>query len=181
MAMIRIYDETVGQTAGVLVTTTGKGQIKNDGTEAFAQAVTNVDSSGTAVDLATEATLLDVLTALETPATALPPTPLMTTSDMLHGNVSRTGAGETEMVNQVSGQTTKLYMYALTVPGAGTVEIRDGTAGTVLRKHVFSAAGGIVLDFNSRPYAKTTANTDLTFYWSGSGEANIDFDYVTSA
>jgi len=68
MALKRIYDQTLGQLAGVLVTTTGLGNITRDGTEAYAQAVTNVDSSGTSVDLATEETL--VLVEADTAATA---------------------------------------------------------------------------------------------------------------
>lgn len=137
---------------------------------------------------ATEATQLEVLAAvegvqaaLEAPVDELPPEPLMPDSDMTAGNVSRSGAGETSMVAATTAQTTKLYCYAVTVPGAGTVEIRDGAGGAALRKHIFPATGGIIRDVRSRPYAKTTANTALMFYWSGSGEANIDFDYVKGA
>lgn len=127
-------------------------------------------------------TKLDTLhTDLTTPATELPKTPLMGTSDLTASNVSRSGVGETSMVAATTSQTTKLYGYAVTVPGAGTVEVRDGVGGTALRKHIFPAAGGIIRDVRSRPYAKTTANTALVFYWSGTGEANIDFDYVTGA
>jgi hypothetical protein len=106
-------------------------------------------------------------------------TSLLTASGLTSGNVSRTGSGVTEMVAAASGETARLHRYAVTVPGAGTVEIRDGS--TAIRKHVFPAAGGMVREFSDRPYAKTTANTALNFYWSGSGEANIDFEYVRSA
>ena len=46
MAIYRIYDETVGQRAGFLVDTDSMGQIKRDGTNAYAQAVVWVDESG---------------------------------------------------------------------------------------------------------------------------------------
>lgn len=60
--MERIFDQTVGQLAGVKVITTGKSRPKNDGTDAYAQAVfmagaagtattTSVASSGTSVTL----------------------------------------------------------------------------------------------------------------------------------
>lgn len=42
----RIYDQTVGQLAGVKVVTTGKGIIKRDGTDAFAQGVVLLDTNG---------------------------------------------------------------------------------------------------------------------------------------
>jgi hypothetical protein len=111
------------------------------------------------------------------------PAPVETTlkdaSGLTNGNVSQTGSGATQMVAAASGETTRLHRYTVTVPGAGTVEIRDNT--TAIRKHIFPAAGGIVREFSDRPHAKTTANTALNFYWSGSGEANIDFEYVRSA
>lgn len=129
--------------------------------------------------LATEETLGNVETALTTPATSIPHFGLDATLDYTPGNVSRSGAGETTMVSATASQTTRLYQYAVTVPAAGTVEIRDGASGTVKRKHIFAAAGGIVRDDRAgRPWAVTTANTALVFYYSGTGEANIDFDYV---
>lgn len=41
----RIYDQTVGQLAGVSVATTGKGNITNDGLQAFAQMVVSASGS----------------------------------------------------------------------------------------------------------------------------------------
>jgi len=66
MALLRIYDQIVGQLAGVLVTTTSKGNLKQDGTEAFAQAVTLVDTGGTPTNFATETTQLLVKSDLDT-------------------------------------------------------------------------------------------------------------------
>lgn len=117
-------------------------------------------------------------TLLGTPATELPKRPLLSASDLTYAAVSRSGAGETTMVSATASQTTKLYRYSVTTPAAGTVEIRDGASGTALRKHVFPAAGGLVMDLMERPYAKTTANTALVFYWSGTGQAEIEFDHV---
>jgi len=181
MALKRIYDQTLGQLAGVLVTTTGLGQIKRDGTEAFAQAVTNVDSSGTSVDLATEATALDILTALQTPAAELPETPLMPTSDLTHAFVTSSSSGEQDMVSATASQTTKLYAFTITAAAATVVEIRDGASGTALKTIEFPAAGAYVYDLRERPYAKTTANTKLVRNSTVATKVTIDFDYVKSA
>jgi hypothetical protein len=132
-------------------------------------------------DLATEASLQNLITAVSQPATEIPHEALDATLDVTHANVSRTGAGETTMVSATSSQTTRLHEYIVTVPGAGTVEIRDGASGTALVKHIFAAADGVGREFNGRPWGVTTANTALIFYWSGSGEANIDFFYKKSA
>lgn len=155
---------------------------------AFIDSISSSDGSGGGSGDASAAkqdeqtaVLEDIETALTAPVSELPKTPLLSESDMVAGNVSRTGAGETTMVAAVSGQTTKLHAYAVTVPGPGTVEIRNGTGGTVLRKHVFPDKGGLIRDERERPYAKTGTNTALVFYWSGSGEANIDFDTKTGA
>lgn len=158
----------------------------------YAQATVNVDPATglppAGAGDASEATLQLILTEigdtntlLGTTVDTLAETPLMAASDLTGHNVSRTGAGETSMVAAVASQTTRVHAYAVTVPGAGTVEIRSGASGTVLRKHIFPAAGGLERNHRERPYGKTGANTALMFYWSGSGEAHIDFDYVTSA
>ena len=181
MALKRIYDQTIGQLAGVLVTTTGLANITRDGLEAYASAVTNVDSTGAAVDLATETTLDAVLTALETPAAELPPTPLLATTDLTHAFVTSSSSGEQDMVTATASQTTKLYAFTITAAAATVVEIRDGAAGTALRTIEFPAAGAYVFDLRERPWAKTTANTKLVRNSTVATKVTIDFDYVKGA
>jgi hypothetical protein len=140
-----------------------------------------VDQDGNPVgEVANTALLTEIRDILNTPLSETPPPSTELTSELSVGNVSRTGAGETTMAAAVASQTTKLYEYAVTVPGAGTIEIRNGAGGTVLRKHVFPDKGGLHKSFRSRPYAVTGVNTALVFYWSGTGEANIDYDFETS-
>lgn len=147
--------------------------------------LTEAQAQGIAGDLAKDQTLQssidkenEILQELQTPVDNANFVPLLNTSGMQSHNVSRTGAGVEVMVGAQAGEVTRLYRYAITVPGAGTVEIRSGT--DVRRRHKFpsSNGGGIVRDLSSRPYAVTDANTALNFYWSGSGEAHIDFEYT---
>lgn len=145
--------------------------------------VDHEEGGGTSITgYALEATQASVLAELQTPSTSQPDFELADASDLTSAAVSRNGAGETTMVTATASQTTRLHQYSIVVPAAGTVEIRDGASGAVLRKHVFSAANmGIDKHFRVRPYAKTTVNTALIFYWSGTGQAEIEFDYIKSA
>ena len=114
MALKRIYDQTVGQLAGVLVTATGLGTITRDGSEAFAQAVTYVTGAGDQADLATEATQLDVLAELQTVPTSIPHFATDTTSDLTYGFSSSSASGEVSLVTATSAQTTRVYKAVVT-------------------------------------------------------------------
>jgi len=181
MALKRIYDQTLGQLAGVLVTTTGLGNITRDGTEAYAQAVTNVNSSGVSVDLATEATQLDVLAELQTSPTSIPHFATDTTSDLTYGFSSSSASGEVSLVTATSGQTTRIYKAVVTAAAATVVELRDGASGTALWTIEFPAAGAYVFDFDPRPWAKTTANTALIRNSTVATKVTIAFWYIKSA
>lgn len=142
----------------------------------------NVVSTGSGgVGLATEATLEDVLTVLETPAAALPQTPLLTTSDLTRAFDDASTVGEDSLVSASALQTTRGYIITVTSAGAGYIELRDGSAGTALMRIDFPAAGGWVFDLNERPWVKTTANTALYWYRSAAVAMTIDLRYVKSA
>jgi hypothetical protein len=181
MTIERIYDQTVGQLAGVRVVSAGKGEIKRDGTEAFAQAVTNVNSAGDSVDLATEATQLDVLAELQTVPTSIPHFATDTTSDLTYGFSSSSSSGEVSLVTATASQTTRVYKAVVTAAAATVIEIRDGAAGTALWTIEFPAAGAYVFDFDPRPWAKTTANTALIRNSTVATKVTIAFWYIKSA
>ena len=178
MALERIFGDF--QNAGVLVSTTGNSNPAT-GVEAYAQAVTYVDTNGAPSDLMLETTGQDILTALETPATELPKTPLMTTSDLTRVFDSKSTLAEDSLVSATASQTTRVYALTVTSAGAGYIELRDGSAGTVLMRIDFPAAGAYVFDVNSRPWAKTTANTALFWYRSAAVAMTIQAYYVKSA
>lgn len=181
MAVV-VFDQTIGQWAGVEVTTTGKSRPNTvAGTTGYAALVSLVDSGGLPTDLALESTLQDVLTALQTPATSLPHFATDTTSDLTHGFSSSSSSGERTLVGAVSGQTTRIYRMTITAAAATVIELRDGASGTALKTMEFPAAGAYVYDFDPRPYVKTTANTALILNSTVATKTTIDFGYITSA
>lgn len=125
--------------------------------------------------------LAAIETSLGTPATELPKTPLMTTSDLTRVFDSGSTVAEASLVSATASQTTKGYIITVTSAGAGYIELRDGSAGTVLMRIDFPAAGGWVFDLNERPWVKTTANTALYWYRSAAVAMTIDLRYVKSA
>ncbi len=145
---------------------------------------TSPATSGTGGTWSQSALLRGIYNLLASNVTSLPHFTLDATSDLSNGNVSRSGTGEIQMLAAGgAGVTHKIHRYAIIVPAAGTVEIRDGAvgaSGAMRRKHVFTGKGGIDRIFDPRPYAKGTAATAMSFYWSGTGDANIDFDYASN-
>lgn len=159
MAIERIYDQTVGQLAGFRVVAAGKGQIANDGTQAFVQAVTVVDNSGAEVGLATEATLLDVLTTLQTPAATLPVPGIVGAGDttFARNQINISTATTTQIVAAVSGQTTRAYVVALTVDGAQVLTLNAANAAPTTFEFQ-SSGGSLVLDLMGYAWFETAAN-----------------------
>jgi hypothetical protein len=138
MALERIFGDF--QNAGVLVTTTGNSNPAT-GVEAYAQAVTNVDSSGTAVDLATEATLQLVqddtaalVTAAQDPnAVNVYPLPDQT----LSGLTAQITGTSTTAVTGMGAPGANLYNYITQITVTNTdatvgtlVNLQDGSGGT---------------------------------------------------
>jgi hypothetical protein len=176
---IRIYGPN--QVAGVAVTTTGKGNIKSDGTEAFAQVVVNAQSDGTIADAATEETLLDVLTELQTPASYLPLPPVAASTDitLTRATVAITTATDTTIVTATAAQSTRLHRAHLSVSGAVTLTWKS--ASTSLFAVDLPAAGVWSLDFSPYWWAKTANNEALVLTTSAAVNVKGIVDYVKSA
>jgi hypothetical protein len=106
---------------------------------------------------------------------------LNATSDLTRAYDDGATAAEESLVSATASQTTRVHRIVATADAACDIELRDGSAGTVLRKLHFPAAGAYVLDFNARPWAKTTANTALFWARSAAVACTIEIDYVKSA
>lgn len=177
---VRIYDQTVGQLAGVAITTTGNGTITRDGLEAYAQVMMLADASGTIIDLTGFATAANQVTAngyLATIATnsadttavnvyPLPTTPTRGLTAQMTGTTSTAvtgmGAGGSGVFNYITSITISNTDIAV-----GTlVELQDGSGGTSFASFPApkaSAAGdvnGATFTFPT-PIKQPTANTAL--------------------
>jgi len=131
--------------------------------------------------LATEATQEAVLEALQTEATSIPHFALDATSDLTYVFSSSSASGEVSLVTATASQTTKAYRMVITAAAATVIELRDGASGTALWSIEFPAAGAYVFDLNSRPWAKTTANTALMRNSTVATKVTIALWYVKSA
>ena len=153
-----------------------------DGTHAEVVSTTAPVGGATLSEQESQTTLLTSIdnTLASTP-TELPKQPLMATSYLTYVHVTRSTSGETLAVSATSGQTTRVHRVTITVAGAVTVELLDGSGGTSLRKWVFAAAVGVVMDFSERDYAKTTANTALYVKTSAAVAVDVGIDYIKSA
>lgn len=190
---IRIFDQTVGQLAGVVVTTTGKGTITNDGLEAYAQLVVPVDPSGDPIAVglldendvrinpATEETLQAVVDALDAPVAYLPPQPVVPSTDttLTRAQVNTTSATTTAIVGATASQSTRAHRIALTVAGANVLTFKSAT--TVLGVFEFTAAGSLVFDFNSYWWFKTANNEAFNLTTSTTAHVDGIVDYVKGA
>lgn len=127
-------------------------------------------------------TKLDTLhTDLTTPATELPKTPLMATSDLSYAFDSSSASTERSLVASTASQTTKGYMIVATAAAATTLTFLDGTGGAVLFTLEFPAAGAFTLDVMSRPYFKATVATALFVKSSNAVKTTVGLYYVKGA
>jgi hypothetical protein len=125
----RIYGDY--QTAGLLVTTTGKSQVNNDGTDAYAQAVFMVDASGAIVGNNTSQNIT-------TNATTTVKTGAGTFAGL---SINTAGATSTATVyDNTAGSGTKLGTFSTTAQGYIPVNIPFATGLTVV------TAGGTPAD-----------------------------------
>lgn len=183
MALKRIYDQTLGQLAGVLVTTTGLGNITRDGTEAYAQAVTNVDSGGVAVDLATEATQLDVLAALETVPAYLPPEPVVPSTDttLTPGTINLSAvSGDQTLVSATAAQSTRVHRLFATFTGGASESLVTVKSGATAIGYFRVPTAGLVVDLEFSSYWHYKTANNEAFILSPSVALNIagSFQYV---
>lgn len=106
--------------------------------------------------------------------------PLWPTNDLTGLRINTAASGDTALVAAVAGQTTRVHSLRLSVAGAVIVQIKNGA--TVLEVFNFAGVGGaLVLDFRSRPWYLTTANTALNINLSAAVQVDGRIEYVTSA
>jgi hypothetical protein len=108
-------------------------------------------------------------------ATASP----LSTSDLTAARISFSATGDQTIVSATASQTTRVYRLRLTVAGATNISIKDGAAST-LEIIQFAAAGMLVLDFNTRPYWVTTANTAFILNSSAAVAVEGRIEYIKS-
>lgn len=118
---------------------------------------------------------------LATPATQLPKTPLLTTTDLSYVFNSSSVSTTRSLVAAVASQSTRGYRMALTAAGATTLTFTDGSGGTTLYTVEFPAAGAYVFDLDERAYFATSANTALHVISSAAVKTTVALYYVTSA
>lgn len=181
---IRIYDQTVGQLAGVVVTTTGKGTIKNDGTEAYAQLVVPVDESGdpAAVGLlnasdvrinpATNETTQEIVDALNEPVDYLPAQPVPLVADAAYSVLTNANIAFATLTTAQALLTVgaseygRIHEFAFTVSGNASAAIVTFKSGsTTLRSYKVPVDIPLVIaqEFNSYTWLKSGAvGEDLT-------------------
>lgn len=94
-----------------------------------------------------------------------------TYGDLISERVTDTGGTSTAFTNFGATASTRNYVTAITVYNssatAGYVDIRDGTAGSVLYTIPLPAGGGAVLTQGGAPLFRSSANTALAYDVSG--------------
>jgi hypothetical protein len=157
-----------------------------DGADSTQGSLTDTAATtGTGGTLSLAALLRGILNTLLTPVTFLAPTPLLTASDMSRYKVAITNNTGVAIVALTSGQTVRIHrmrLYAKTT--AVDVSIYDGdpgSGGTELENIPLAAGGGIILDFDSRPYWESTSGATLYLKASGSCDLRGQVAYKKSA
>jgi hypothetical protein len=117
---------------------------------------------------------------LATPATQLPKTPLLTTTDLAYVFNSSSASTSRILVAAVASQSTRGYRLAVTAAAATTMNFTDGSGGTVLYTVEFPAAGAYVFDLDSRAYFATSANMALHVISSAAVKTTVALFYQTS-
>jgi hypothetical protein len=103
----------------------------------------------------------------------------LSTSDLTAARISFGATGDQTIVTATAAQATKVYRIRLTVAGATNISIKDGAA-TTLEIIQFPAAGMLILDFNTRPYWTTTANTAFILNSSAAVQVEGRVEYLKS-
>lgn len=137
-------------------------------------------ASTAALQTTGNATLVNIETALNTPATQLPKTPLLDPTDLLYVFNSSSASTTRSLVAAVASQTTRGYRMAVSAAAATTLTFTDGSGGATLYTVEFPAAGAYVFDLDSRAYFETTANTALHVISSAAVKTTVALFYVTS-
>lgn len=110
----------------------------------------------------------DLVTDLDASLIVRPGFPL---GDLISERVTDTGGTSTAFSNFGATASTRSFITAIVVYNssatAGTVDFRDGTAGSVLWTMPIPAGGGSVISMGGVPLFKTSANTALAYDVSG--------------
>lgn len=132
---------------------------------------------------ATEATLEAVEALLATPATVLPPIPLMAPGDLTGFLLDSTSNSDISIA--VAGGVsvkTRLYRGLFTVTGAATtIKLYDdvSASGVELMRWDIPAGGGIIdLPLDGRAYAKSQANKPLVMKQTGGAQLSGNLYYA---
>lgn len=169
MALKRIYDQTVGQLAGLLVSTTGKGQITNDGQEAWAQVVGLVSDTGSQIDPATETTLQAAVDDLDLLVTASQDTSPVAVS-LTQGEYETVAASQTAQVLGATGAVGDYLAGILVTPATtspGNVIILDNATSIT----VFT--GGAASVSNLVPFFITLGIFSVSGAWKVTTGSNV--------
>lgn len=124
-------------------------------------------------------------TILATPVSYLPLTPVNSTVVDLTGiAVSINSAAEQTIIAAAgAGIRNRVHRVRLYVAAAVVLQVYDGPVadGLLLEEIPFAAAGGLVLDFDSRAYWQTTANKGLVFKTSAAVKVTGRLNYAQAA
>lgn len=182
---IRIFDQTVGQTAGIPIVTTGKGLITNDGLEAYAQMVVSASGSGLTGDAAGEGNIVSVTGATIADGT-------ITLNANTESVVIDTQGFENVSLTVSGFGTATIQVQWSNLPSSGFVasdvtDINTGTSSaTITADGQYTApAGGRYLRIITTAYTSGTLLVTPTFYaggGSGGGSGGgVSEGHVTTA
>lgn len=107
-------------------------------------------------------------------ATASP----LSVNDLTAARITFAATGDQTIVSATASQTTRIYRLRLTVAGLTNITVKDGA--TTLEVIQFPAAGMLILDFNTRPYWVTSANSAFILNSSAAVAVEGRVEYLKS-
>jgi hypothetical protein len=106
---------------------------------------------------------------------------LTATTDLSRATLNISTATTTAVVGAVSGQTTRVHRIVMNIAAAQTIHIKDGSTTLTGNAMTFAAAQTVIMDFSSRPWFTTSANSAFNFVTTTTGAVTGFVEYVTSA
>lgn len=140
-------------------------------------------SSGDQTDLATEATALDILTALETVPGYLPPEPVVPSTDttLTPGTINLSAAiGDQTLVTATASQSTRVHRLFATFTGGASESLVTVKSGATAIGYFRVPTAGLVVDLEFSSYWHYKTANNEAFILSPSVALNIagSFQYV---
>jgi hypothetical protein len=129
-----------------------------------AAQLTSAALATSALQTVGNASLTGILNALTSPPVYASLPAVTTISDATGVKIDFTTTNATNIVQGVANTKVRAYRLRLYVNGATNVDIVDGdpnAGGTILETIQFAGAGGIILDFDARPYWTTSTSAGL--------------------